>query len=81
MTRTDPAALIQRQLEAYNARDTEAWLSTFAPDAEQYTLHGRLLARGHDELRGRIAVRFAEPDLHARLISRVTMAQVWACST
>ena len=76
MTRTDPAEVIQRQLEAYNARDIDGWLSTFAPEAEQYTLHGGLLARGHEKLRRRMAVRFAEPDLHARLISRVTMAQV-----
>jgi putative hydrolase of HD superfamily len=73
---TDPAALIQRQLEAYNDKDVEAWLATYAPDAEQYVLHGERLARGHDELRRRILVRFAESDLHARLLSRVVMGQV-----
>jgi hypothetical protein len=72
----DPAALIQRQLEAYNDKDVEAWLATYAPDAEQYVLHGERLAQGHDELRRRILVRFAEPDLHARLLSRVVMGQV-----
>ena len=72
----DPAALIQRQLQAYNDKDVEAWLETYADDAEQYVLHGERLARGHDELRRRIEVRFAEPDLHARLLSRVVMGQV-----
>lgn len=76
MKRADPAAVVQRQLEAYNAKDVEGWLSTYAPDAEQYTLHGGLLARGHDELRSRIAVRFEERDLHARLISRVVMGSI-----
>jgi putative hydrolase of HD superfamily len=71
-----PAALIQRQLEAYNDKDVEAWLATYAPDAEQYLLHGDRLAKGHDELRTRILTRFAEPDLHARLINRTVMGSV-----
>jgi hypothetical protein len=70
----DPsAALIQRQLDAYNAKDVDAWLSTYAADAEQYELHGPLLARGHAEMRQRIEARFTEPDLHAQLVSRVLM--------
>jgi hypothetical protein len=73
---TDPAALVQRQLEAYNDKDVEAWLATYAADAEQYVLHGERLAQGHEELRRRILVRFAEPDLHARLLSRVVMGPV-----
>ncbi|OYU43869.1 MAG: steroid delta-isomerase [Burkholderiales bacterium PBB4] len=72
----DPTALIQRQLDAYNAKDIDAWLTTYAPDAEQFVLHGERLAQGHDALRTRIAARFAEPDLHARLISRVAMGPV-----
>jgi hypothetical protein len=48
---------------AYNAKDVQACLSTYAPDAEQYTLHGERLARGHDELKARILARFEEPDL------------------
>lgn len=65
-----PASVVQRQLDAYNAKDLEALLAAYAPDAEQYTLHGPLLAKGHDALRARFAERFFEPDLHARLVSR-----------
>lgn len=72
----DPRALVQRQLEAYNAKDLEAWLSTYAPDAEQFNLHGERLAQGHDALRERIVMRFQEPDLHARLISRTVIGNV-----
>jgi putative hydrolase of HD superfamily len=67
-------ALVQRQLEAYNARDVEALLACYAPDAEQYQLHGGLLARGHEQLRPRFLARFAEPDLRAELLSRSVMA-------
>jgi len=34
------------------------------------------LAVGHDEVRQRIMVRFAEPDLHAELLSRVVMSNI-----
>ncbi|WP_050462318.1 nuclear transport factor 2 family protein [Herbaspirillum autotrophicum] len=76
MPDTLPAAVIQQQLDAYNAKDLDAWLGTYAPDAEQYTLHGALLARGHADMRARMTSRFAEPDLHARLLSRSVMGNI-----
>ena len=68
--------LIERQLSAYNAKDIDSLLDTYALDAEQYTLHGARLAKGHAELRERFLVRFSEPDLSARLISRSVMGNV-----
>jgi hypothetical protein len=73
---SDPAAVVQRQLEAYNRKDVDAWLATYAADAEQFVLHGERLAQGHQALRQRIQLRFAEPDLHARLLSRTVMDHV-----
>lgn len=46
-----PLDVIQRQLDAYNAKDMEGLLATYAVDAEQYTLHGERLAKGHEEMR------------------------------
>ena len=68
-----PATVVQRQLDAYNAKDAAAWLATYAADAEQFVLHGERLATGHAEMGARIATRFLEPDLHARLLSRTVM--------
>lgn len=73
-----PQAVVQRQLDAYNARDIETLLATYAPDAEQYALHGAMLAKGHDAMRQRFAERFREPDLHARLLSRTLIGDVVA---
>ena len=73
---TPPEALIQRQLDAYNARDLDALLACYAPDAEQFTLHGARLAQGHDQMRPRFAARFAEPNLHATLLHRTVMGNV-----
>ncbi|MBZ2207947.1 nuclear transport factor 2 family protein [Massilia soli] len=69
-------AVIQAQLDAFNARDIEGLMATYAPDAEQYQLHGSLLARGHEQMRPRYLARFDEPDLHARLVSRTVMDNV-----
>ena len=72
----DAIAVIQAQLDAFNARDIDGLMATYAPDAEQYQLHGSLLARCHEQMRARYLARFDEPDLHARLLSRTVMDNV-----
>ncbi len=74
MQSKSPVAVVQAQLDAYNAKDIEALLAAYSPDAEQFVLHGERLARGHGEMRSRFLGRFAEPDLHARLLTRTVMA-------
>ena len=76
MSTPTPLAIVQAQLDAFNAKDLEALMQTYAPDAEQFTLHGERLAKGHEELRARYRVRFEEPDLHARLVSRMVVGAV-----
>jgi hypothetical protein len=71
-----PEQLIQRQLDCYNAKDLDGLLATYAHDVSHYDLRGNLLAKGHDELRKRFAIRFAEPDLHAKLLQRIAMGNV-----
>ena len=70
MNPTSPIAVVQAQLDAYNAKNLDALMATYAPDAQQFALHGALLAEGQDQIRPRYQERFAEPDLHARLITR-----------
>ncbi len=76
MNADDPAIVVQRQLDAYNARDIEALLATYAIDARQFELGGTLLASGHAQMRPRMVARFAEPDLHAHLIQRMVAGNV-----
>ena len=73
---TSPEVVVQRQLDAYNARDLEAWLSTFADDAKQFLLEGELLAQGHSEIRDRARSRFSELNLQATLIRRMVMGNI-----
>lgn len=71
-----PAAVVQRQLDAYNARDVDALLATYATDARQFEHPGTLVASGAAQIRARMAIRFQEPDLHARLVQRVVMGNM-----
>lgn len=73
---TSPEVVVQRQLDAYNAKDVDAWLSTYAPIAKQFELGGPLLADGHAQIRARALARFQEPHLHAQLIRRETLGNV-----
>ena len=68
---THAASVVQRQLDAYNDKNIEALLATYAPDAELYEHPCVLLAKGTDALRERFLTRFREPDLHAALLRRI----------
>ncbi len=66
-----PEAVVQRQLDAYNARDIDALMDTYAVDVQTFEHPATLLADGAAALRQRQIVRFQEPNLHARLINRI----------
>lgn len=68
-----PEAVVQRQLDAYNARDLAALLAIYAEDAELLEHPNTLLARGSAALRERFAARFREPNLQAALQKRIVM--------
>ena len=70
---SDPASVVQRQLDAYNAHDIAALLATYAEDARHFQHPATLLATGHAELGARFAARFAEPDVHATLLHRAVV--------
>lgn len=64
-------AVVQRQLEAYNARDIDALLAIYADDAQMFEHPAKLLAGGSAALRERFVARFQEPNLHAKLLHRI----------
>jgi len=67
------AAAAQAQLDAYNARDIDAFAHAYTEDVELIDLAtGSVFCRGIDELRSRYGRQFSEhPNLHCRLISRI----------
>ncbi len=72
----DPASIAQRQLDAYNARDLDALMATYAEDVEHFEFPSTLVAKGTADVRARLSIRLQEPDLHARLLGRTVMGNL-----
>ena len=72
----DPVSVVQRQLDAYNARDIDALMATYADDIEQFDFPSTPLAVGAAAVRARQSVRLQEPDLYARLLGRTAMGNL-----
>ncbi|MBC3917686.1 nuclear transport factor 2 family protein [Undibacterium sp. CY18W] len=71
-----PEVVVQRQLDAYNARDVDAIMKTYAAHAQQFEFPGKLLASGHAEIRARMVIRFQETNLHAKLVRREVIGNI-----
>ncbi|WP_457091319.1 nuclear transport factor 2 family protein [Microvirga sp. P5_D2] len=71
-TDVKPAEIVGRQLDAYNARDIDAFMACWAEDAQYYAFPDTLLAEGVQQIRERHVVRFQEPNLHGKLVARMT---------
>ena len=74
---SDAVALIQRQLDAYNAQDLDAMLKCYAPDCVIAGLNGAVTETGRDALRARYAKAFAAfPDNKAHLKNRIAVGAI-----
>jgi imidazolonepropionase-like amidohydrolase len=66
-----PEALVQRQLNAYNFRNMEAFLETYAEDVEVYDYPDKLISTGKAEIRNAYAPLFDfASNLHAEILER-----------
>ncbi|MNX30409.1 Melamine deaminase [compost metagenome] len=67
-----PIALVQRQLNAYNFRNIEAFLEPYADDVEIYNYPDKLIEKGKAEMRKNYAAMFEKvPNLHCELMGRI----------
>ncbi len=72
-----PEQLAQAQLDAYNARNVEAFLAPYAEDVAVYSFPQKLQYRGKAEMRKVYAGMFNDlPDLHCTLVSRMVQGDV-----
>src|ERR1043165_5519803 len=67
---------VQKQLEAYNARDIDGFMQWWAEDCQYYEFPSKLLASGAAEIRERHIARFREPNLFGTLIKRISVSNV-----
>lgn len=72
----DIAYPVRMQLEAYNARDIDAFMRWWAADCRYYAFPETLLAEGAEAVRERHVERFREPDLHGRLLHRSSVGNL-----
>ncbi len=72
-----PETLVQRQLNAYNARDIEAFLEPYAEDVEIYTYPDRPEYKGKETMRKQYADMFQKvPNLHCELKARIVQGNI-----
>ena len=69
----DAERIVQRQLDAYNARDIDGFMAMWAADAQNFEHPAKLLASGAAEIRARHIARFEEANLFGRLIKRMVV--------
>lgn len=67
-----PESLVQRQLNAYNSRNMEAFLATYAEDAELLNFPDKLLRKGKEQLRKAYFFFDIARILHCRIVKRIT---------
>lgn len=68
----DPVAIVQGQVEAFNARDLDRFVSFFGTDVVLDDGDGRVIAQGHDALCALYGQLFAQsPVLHVEILQRI----------
>lgn len=72
LVKESPEAVVQRQVNAYNARNIEAFLNTYSDDVELYNLSGALMAKGKEQMRTIYAGLFERtPNLYCKIQNRI----------
>lgn len=73
----DPEIIVQKQLDAYNARDIEGFLATYTNDVTLYNFPDILNSDGLDAMREGYGGMFAStPDLHAHISNRMVIGNI-----
>ncbi|MBB3021623.1 hypothetical protein FHR70_004725 [Microvirga lupini] len=72
----DPTEVVNRQLNAYNAKNIDAFMACWGEDAQYFAFPSNLLAEGAQQIRERYVVRFKEPNLFGQLIHRMNVGNL-----
>lgn len=69
-----PAYLAQQQLDAYNARDIEAFMEPYSDSLEIYNFPNQLNGKGKENIKPGYAAMFERsPNLHCELVNRIVL--------
>lgn len=77
LLRESPEDLVQRQLNAYNFRNLEAFLDTYSDDVEIFEFPEKPLAKGKEAMRKNYGPMFEKtPTLHCEILGRIVQGNI-----
>lgn len=77
LIKSTPTDLVQRQLNAYNFRNIDAFLEPYADDVEVYSYPNKLLYTGKGKMRKQYSEMFNKiPNLHCELKERIIQGNI-----
>lgn len=68
-----PETIVAKQVNAYNLRDLDAFLSYYSDDVKIYEFPDNLMLETKEAIKPRYAQRFKSKKLHAKIISRMVI--------
>ncbi len=71
-----PVSIVQKQLNAYNARNLDAFMETYHDDVELYDFPGTLLCKGKEQMRKQYEFLNQVPNLHCEIKSRIIQGNI-----
>lgn len=66
--------IVQKQLDAYNARDINAFMAAYSKDIQLFNYPNELRSEGHNTMRESYSSFFEKvPDLHCKILERIVI--------
>ncbi len=73
-TTSNPEIVVNKQLEAYNKRDIDAFVETYTDDVKLYRFPNNLISEGHEAIKKQYASLFKRAsDLNAQIVNRMVL--------
>ncbi|MDO5977764.1 nuclear transport factor 2 family protein [Flavivirga spongiicola] len=73
-TTSNPESIVNKQLEAYNKGDIDAFVATYSSNIKLYRYPNNLTSEGHEAIRSEYASFFKKaPDLNAQIVNRMVL--------
>ena len=76
LIRETPVSIVQKQLNAYNARNLDAFMATYHDDVELYDFPGTLLCKGKEQMRKQYDFVNKVQNLHCEIKSRIIQGNI-----
>lgn len=73
LLRDTPEAVVQRQLNAYNARNLQAFMATYSNDIELYNYPNQLIGKGMEAIKNYEGFFSRTPNLYCEIQKRIVI--------